>query len=113
MARRKIEDEAFIDEEFNDRIDWIVDEDVILHDETYKEFALTDADLTALSGKNIYVYKGDNSAITKVSLLSEDTGGSTAVNNANANVKATKIIRNGQVVIIRDNKEYSIFGYEL
>ena len=91
----------------NNQWPWVND------DETYKQFALTDADLTALSGKNIYVYKGDNSAITKVSLLSEDTGGSTAVSNANANVKAAKIIRNGQVVIIRDNKEYSIFGYEL
>lgn len=38
MAKRKIEDEAFIDEKFCDRVDWIVDEDVILHDETYKEW---------------------------------------------------------------------------
>ncbi len=38
MAKKKIEDEAFIDEEFNDRIDWIVDDDVLLHDETYKEW---------------------------------------------------------------------------
>ena len=29
---------------------------------------------------------------------------------ANANVKAVKILRNGQVVIIRDGKEYSILG---
>ena len=82
-------------------------------DETYKDFALTAADLTALSGKNIYVYKGENSAITKVSLLTEDTGGATAISDVNASIKATKVIRNGQVVIIRDNKEYSIFGYEL
>ena len=82
-------------------------------DETYKDFALTAAALTALSGKNIYVYKGENSAITKVSLLTEDTGGATAISDVNASIKATKVIRNGQVVIIRDNKEYSIFGYEL
>lgn len=82
-------------------------------DETYKDFALTAADLTAFSGKNIYVYKGENSAITKVSLLTEDTGGATAISDVNASIKATKVIRNGQVVIIRDNKEYSIFGYEL
>lgn len=81
--------------------------------ETYKDFALTEADLTAFSGKNIYVYKGDNSTIVKVSLLTEDHGGTTAIDNTNANAKATKIIRNGQVVILRDNKEYSIFGYEL
>lgn len=37
MAKKKIEDEAFIDEEFNNRIDWIVD-DVLLRDETFKEW---------------------------------------------------------------------------
>lgn len=37
MAKKKIENEAFIDEEFNDRIDWIVD-DVLLRDETFKEW---------------------------------------------------------------------------
>lgn len=37
--------------------------------ETYKEFTLTDEDITALAGMNIYIYKGDNSTITKVSLL--------------------------------------------
>ena len=39
--------------------------------ETYMEFALTEEDLTALAGKNIYVYKGENSTIDKVSLLTE------------------------------------------
>ncbi len=38
--------------------------------ETYKDFALTAVDITALSGQNIYIYKGDNSTITKVSLIS-------------------------------------------
>jgi len=40
--------------------------------ETYKEFTLTDDDITAFSGKNIYIYKGDNSTITKVTLITED-----------------------------------------
>lgn len=39
--------------------------------ETYKDFKLTDADITALSGKNIYIDKGDNSTIEKVTLLTE------------------------------------------
>lgn len=38
MAKRKIEDEAFINERYCDRIEWIVDDDVILHDETYREW---------------------------------------------------------------------------
>ena len=46
--------------------------------ETYKEFTLTDEDITALAGKNIYIYKGDNSTITKVSLFVEEDDGETA-----------------------------------
>ncbi|MBR6845559.1 MAG: hypothetical protein IKM92_02970, partial [Bacteroidaceae bacterium] len=41
--------------------------------DTYADFTLTTADITALSGKNIYIYKGDNSTIDKVSLLTEET----------------------------------------
>lgn len=40
--------------------------------ETYKEFVLTEADLTTMTGKNIYIYKGENSTINKVSLISEE-----------------------------------------
>lgn len=76
------------------------------------EVNFTAADITALASMNIYIANGGRS-IVKVSLLSEDHGGTTAIDNTNANAKATKIIRNGQVVILRDNKEYSIFGYEL
>ena len=36
MAKR-INDEAFVDEELNDRIDWIVD-DVLLRDDSWKEW---------------------------------------------------------------------------
>ena len=36
MGRRIIaEDEPFINDEFNDRIEWVID-DVLLHDETFK-----------------------------------------------------------------------------
>ncbi len=37
--------------------------------ETYKDFTLTDADIAAFNDKKIYIYKGDNSVITKVELL--------------------------------------------
>ena len=40
--------------------------------ETYKEFVLTEADLTAFAGKNIYIYEGENSTIVKVSLITEE-----------------------------------------
>lgn len=40
-------------------------------DETYHEFALTQEDLTTMDGKSIYLYNGDNSVITKVTLITE------------------------------------------
>ena len=40
--------------------------------ETYKDITLTEADLTTMTGKNIYIYKGENSTIHKVSLISEE-----------------------------------------
>ena len=40
--------------------------------ETYKDITLTEADLTTMTGKNIYIYKGENSTINIVSLISEE-----------------------------------------
>ncbi len=40
--------------------------------DTYADFTLTAADITALDGMNIYIYKGENSTIDKVSLLTEE-----------------------------------------
>lgn len=37
--------------------------------DTYADFTLTTADITALSGMNVYIYKGESSTIDKVSLL--------------------------------------------
>ena len=41
-------------------------------EETYKDFTLTQDDLTAMTGKNIYIYQGDNSVITKITLITND-----------------------------------------
>lgn len=41
-------------------------------DETYKDFTLTQDDLTAMTGKNIYIYQGENSVITKITLITND-----------------------------------------
>ena len=38
-------------------------------DETYYEIPLTDGDITALAGNNIYINKGDDSTIDRVSLI--------------------------------------------
>ncbi|MCR4918383.1 MAG: hypothetical protein K5928_01005 [Prevotella sp.] len=41
--------------------------------ETYKDFTLTQDDLTAMTGKNIYIYQGENSVITKITLITNDS----------------------------------------
>lgn len=40
--------------------------------EDHFDLTFTQEDITAFSGKNIYIYQGENSLITKVSLLTED-----------------------------------------
>ena len=40
--------------------------------EDHFDLTFTQEDITAFSGKNIYIYQGDNSLISKVSLLTED-----------------------------------------
>jgi len=45
--------------------------------DTYKDITFTDADITAFSGNNIYIYKGDDSTIDKVVLRQTPTPTST------------------------------------
>ncbi|MBQ9427030.1 MAG: hypothetical protein IJU36_05305 [Paludibacteraceae bacterium] len=79
--------------------------------ETYKEFVLTQADLTALDGKNIYIYQGENSTITKVSLLSEDHGSSTGLYDVpNDRVQGTKVIEKGVLYLIYRGIKYNVQG---
>ena len=53
-----------------------------------------------------YLFNLNNVSFTKKS-------NPTALDNANANTKAVKIIRNGQLVIIRDGVEYNALGSKL
>ncbi len=39
--------------------------------------------------------------------------GATAIENTKAEVKAVKVLENGQIVIIRDNEKYTIFGQKI
>ena len=62
--------------------------------ETYKDFTLTDADITAFVNKCIYIYKGDNSVITKVELLqpawvAASTWTGTILTETETNINAT------------------------
>lgn len=42
-----------------------------------------------------------------------EEGGTEAIDNTGVNAKAVKIIRDGQVIIVRENREYTILGTQL
>lgn len=46
-------------------------------------------------------------------VITVEDGGTTAIDNANANAKASKIIRDGQVLIIRDGRTFNALGAEI
>ena len=78
------------------------------------EVTFTDADIAALASMNIYLANGGRS-IVKVSLISEDQGGTTAIENAASATlgESQKIIRNGQLLILRGEKVYTVTGAEI
>lgn len=78
------------------------------------EVTFTNADIAALASKNIYLANGGRS-IVKVSLISEDQGGTTAIENAASATlgESQKIIRNGQLLILRGEKVYTVTGAEI
>ena len=79
--------------------------------ETYKDITLTEADLTTMTGKNIYIYKGENSTINKVSLLTEDQGGTTGLGEVQGDkVQSTKVIENGVLYIKYKGTMYNVQG---
>ena len=79
--------------------------------ETYKDITLTEADLTTMTGKNIYIYKGENSTINKVSLLTEDQGGTTGLGEVQGDkVQSTKVIENGVLYIMYKGTMYDVRG---
>lgn len=78
------------------------------------EVTFTDADIAALASMNIYLANGGRS-IVKVSLISENQGGTTAIENAASATlgESQKIIRNGQLLILRGEKVYTVTGAEI
>ena len=77
------------------------------------EVTFTEADIAALANMNIYLANGSRS-IVKVSLISEDQGGSTGIDNSSANFGGSqKILRNGQLYILRGEKVFTVTGAEM
>lgn len=73
--------------------------------ETYYDVTFTAADITALSGMNIYIYKGENSSITKVSLMTE---GSTTVFDKNGVADLSKFVSDGSAGYTYDDGKGTI-----
>ncbi|MBQ7632410.1 MAG: DUF4960 domain-containing protein [Paludibacteraceae bacterium] len=88
------------------------------NDANYKKLVLKaegEATITATRSADGYKIPKNVTAttqVTKTITVSKSTP--TGVENTNVNaVKATKALRNGQVVIIRDNKTYNVLGAQL
>ena len=77
--------------------------------ETYKDFTLTTEDITAFSGKNIYIYKGENSTINKVAhlkfftLTTSAENGSITVKNGETDVTETTNFQDGTELSLTPN----------
>ena len=77
----------------------------------YYEFTLTAEDISALSDMNIYIYKGANSTITKVThikyftLSTSATNGSITVKNGDTDVTETKSFQEGTELSLTPNPD--------
>lgn len=77
------------------------------------EVTFTAADIAALASMNIYLANGGRS-IVKVSLISEDQGSSTGIDNSSANFGGSqKILRDGQLYILYNGAKYNVQGAQL
>ena len=77
------------------------------------EVTFTAADIAALASMNIYLANGGRS-IVKVSLISEDQGTSTGIDNSSAKVSGSqKILRDGQLYILYNGAKYNVMGAQL
>ena len=59
---------------------------------------------------NVTCGKNDLYSFIEVTYPASTPGPSTAIDNANANANAVKVIRNGQLLIERDGKTYNAQG---
>ena len=73
--------------------------------------------VTYVNGNEAWVYvaafKNDMAVLKVTAPAAEEPEIPTAVENTTATVKVQKLIRNGQVLIIRDGKTYNMMGQEV
>ena len=66
-------------------------------------------ELEAVAG--VYTLPAVSANVTLTIEIQQDKG--TAIDNTKANTKAAKQIRNGQLLILRDGKEFNVLGSQL
>ena len=95
----------------------IADHNAMTDGEGYKELALTDElrERVANAGHWMIQFNKEGLAPFNVTdiVLVPQSGGTTAIDNTESEIKATKIIRNGQVLILRDGRTFNALGVEI
>jgi len=85
--------------------------------EGYKELALTDELRTAIAEANHWMIQFNKEELAAFNVtdivLVPKSGGTTAIDNTNADAKTTKILRNGQVLILKGQSTYNILGMKV
>ena len=77
----------------------------------FREMGIDEGDVLTL--KAVYAeHNGEPQAANAIYVSHEDAQG-TGISNTAVEVKAVKVIRNGQVVILRDGKAVNLLGVEL
>jgi len=79
----------------------------------YKFAGYSTSNVTATSDEYYDIEIGGGAPAATTYYSSVVSCGATAVENTKAEVKAVKVLENGQIVIIRDNEKYTIFGQKI
>lgn len=67
----------------------------------------------ALAGNDYFVFYANANQITHLLMLPKGKGSTTSVTNINVTPEATKILYNGQILILRGEKTYTLTGQEI
>ncbi len=100
-----------------DWADWghIADHNNMTNGEGYKELTLTDELRTRLAGANHWMIQFNKEELAPFNVTDIVLVGdfATAIENTVAESKATKIIRDGQIRILKGDKTYNVLGVEM
>ena len=95
-----------------DNFDWIVENGFISNDFTEENIHATD-DNARYTNCTVTLVVDYENAVVKFTVASEDTGEPTSLQQTEVEPVATKIIENGQVLIIKDGVRYNMMGVKV